>query len=525
MPNLPATVRPVDLDGNPVALGLWARDRAIIACNRGLVYGLAGTNPPCACGSVVGACCISGQCSQVSALACAGAGGMFLGGPCLAGTCDVPPPGCCSGGCLCFIQGADGETYSVSANIRLTAHHCYTGGGCPVPDNDSSYSINEQRTIPDGGICNYAAGVGVRSQNDYGPGGTISVTATFVACPTLPSGDPTPAIIVDVGHVPVVIVPVSCGGGSFDVSFPPFVVDGAYSWSNVRAVGQVTVSRARRCDGQPEIGRCCTRSNGLFDGGCQQLTHAECLAVSGDWRYGATCATMPCIGVCCIPGSPCFVTSEFNCLQGIGAVWHGFDTDCGTTPCVPPAPCCQDASCNKCHIPPLVSVGWTMRVTTTADLYHASGPNCDLFESGVLNSIEDGGNLQGQDLCAYETTQVIATLTATGAQPLAVSAQYFSCGGTADSARIVVFAAGITTSHAIPCTGDTIEVFRPGGGGAACGSGREWRNIRVVVQVSIPLANQCSGTILRASKKIILPRGVAGGCKGCGDGGTKGLLI
>lgn len=156
MAKIPNTIRLTDPDGNPIPRGLWVRDRGIVACNRGLVYGLANTPPPCACeGEKPGACCVDGQCSQLTPSACAIAGGVFVGGPCSPNPCSVPPLPCCStSGRPCFRGGSAGSQRSISGQFSLS--FLRTVGCLPSGQVSIGHSIDIQvgpTLAPVGGSC------------------------------------------------------------------------------------------------------------------------------------------------------------------------------------------------------------------------------------------------------------------------------------------------------------------------------------------------------------------------------------
>ncbi|UCE59602.1 MAG: hypothetical protein JSU63_19430 [Phycisphaerales bacterium] len=84
----------------------------------------------------------------------------------------------------------------------------------------------------------------------------------------------------------------------------------------------------------PPWGSCCQA-----DGTCVDYTYAsECTADLDVFRVGETCTSVACEGrgACCVPGSPCAVLSESDCLTAGGA-YQGNTILCDPDPC--PAGC------------------------------------------------------------------------------------------------------------------------------------------------------------------------------------------
>ncbi|MFT5424340.1 MAG: hypothetical protein ACI89L_002135 [Phycisphaerales bacterium] len=82
--------------------------------------------------------------------------------------------------------------------------------------------------------------------------------------------------------------------------------------------------------GASATGACCL-PNGL----CDQLTEAECAAVSGSWNgVGTDCAETACIGACYVPSTgSCLLFDKATC-DAVAGEWAGP----GTTECAPTCP-------------------------------------------------------------------------------------------------------------------------------------------------------------------------------------------
>lgn len=92
-------------------------------------------------------------------------------------------------------------------------------------------------------------------------------------------------------------------------------------------------------------GACCTGEPGK----CQDLTQAQCDAVSGTWVAGTNCASNICNtanGACCIPDGGGCVDFPADFCDAVDGIFHGIGTSCATLVCFPIGACClPDGTC------------------------------------------------------------------------------------------------------------------------------------------------------------------------------------
>lgn len=267
-----------------MAKSLWVRDRGIVACNRGLVYGESA--PPCACESGIcclpngtcepnfgqvkceaeggtfvvgancvdfpcgGACCLpNGLCQFASVDGCAGVGGTFQG---LGTTCEQvqcqPPLACCSSGQCQSCQYRDigfGFVINRSFFMRLELW-TDAGGGNYVFRGHYSNTTSVQDTVI-GSTCGIGPTVGFAQLfEEGGPSSlTYSGAVAFSSCD--PGGPPTPYFRATSRCAYNSVVPALCNGGNFNFNPPTCQFQSGSQARNIVMSGSITIPVGAPC--------------------------------------------------------------------------------------------------------------------------------------------------------------------------------------------------------------------------------------------------------------------------------------
>ncbi len=235
-----------------------------------------------------GACCIDGECSEISPVFCSATGGIYLG----EGTtcendgfnCDLGA--CCTGeGCIETSQidcAQQGGLFEVGATC--TENLC---GACCTFENQCLDTTSIQCANMDGAT--------------FFPGTT---------CESEPCGPPPTGACCD-------------NGACFDGILEAACVSGGRIWAGPNTT----------CADQPAPcteGACCVNSN------CVQLIPSDCASQGGAF-FGGACTSGLCAppsGACC-SGTNCVVTIPENCTEELGRVFLGDGTTCEGDPCGP----------------------------------------------------------------------------------------------------------------------------------------------------------------------------------------------
>lgn len=272
----------------------------------------------------------------------------------------------------------------------------------------------------------------------------------------------------------------------------------AYSWTAASFIGTLLIeipvtacsseSVTDSC-GEEDVGACCV------DGGCIELTEADCDEYPGIWRAGESCTgSFVCTGACCVDGE-CSIETQAHCEDDLLGTWY--DTPphldpCGSLgTCQPDPGCCDDASCNQCFVYDAGSGrNAEIKVTIAADRYGNVSGSCAFIES-LFEENTDTDTIFGTD-CTYQISGS-ATLREGESPNLPCSVTFSSCdpGGPVPGPHIVISCAGSVTRHAMSCAGGVFATTRADFNMTCPGGGAIWRSILIGVEVSIEEAYPC----------------------------------
>ena len=280
---------------------------------RDLSYSIAGPEP-------TGACCVDGNCTEVSEAICTLlgqiTGSVYYGDgtACMDVDCAVPPP---TGACC--VSGVCSEIASAACTL---AGGTFSGAGTLCADIECD-------ATPQTGACCI---VGVCSEIEEAActlaGGTFSGAGTLCADIDCDAEPKNGACCVD--------------GKCVEVTEDVCTLLGQVTTSVFHGVG--TTCAEIDCSA-PETGACC------IVGECQELTEDICALATGTFSgVGTTCETTSCdiaptTGACCLRGLCQELTQQLCTLAG--GVFSGLGTECDGDACAPPAlgACCVDLQC------------------------------------------------------------------------------------------------------------------------------------------------------------------------------------
>jgi hypothetical protein len=240
------------------------------------------------CNPGVGACCVSGTCSQMTTSDCASAGGTYQGDgtACSGVTCPQPQGACCFSNGFCAVVGSSdcagsGGTFAGAGSVCGANNTCPLGSCC-LTDGTCVANLT-------------AAQCAAQSGTFRGVGSDCSTP-----CPP-PNG-------------------ACCASNGF--CFQTSQANCAGSGGTFYGAG-VACGASNTCP----VGACC-----MADGSCQSnFSSAQCSAAGGTFHgIGSTCSGANCPqpqGACCASNGFCFVTSNATCT-GSGGHWGGPNTTC-----------------------------------------------------------------------------------------------------------------------------------------------------------------------------------------------------
>ncbi len=331
----------VDPDGEGaccVALTCYA-DKTLAECDalEGVFWPGASCSPsPCA--DPRGACCVEGECQELSETQCEGADGIYHGD---GTTCDQD----CNGNFVSDFCDID-SGYSQDCNANDVPDECdIIREQNPSEDANVNWIPDECETGQSGACC-------------Y-PGGSCEVTAQ-VDCTGNWQGEST-----DCDPNPCPLPGACCyADGSCAITMEEYC---SGTWQ-----GESTDCDPNPC---PQPGACCED-----DGSCAVTLEADC--TTGTWHAEwTTCDPNPCPqpGACCHL-SACTVTMEADC-DTLGGDWQGANTECTETLCLCLADMNCDGSVDFDDINPFV-----MAIVSRSN-YEANYPNC-FYLNGDMNCDE-----------------------------------------------------------------------------------------------------------------------------------------